>query len=301
MKKVNILMSTYNGEKYLKEQLDSLLHQTYENIEIHVRDDGSADGTKEILKAYEQRGEIKFYEGENVGYKKSFYWLLKNCGDADYFAYCDQDDIWLPQKIEMSVEALSEYEEIPALYISDFYWSDADANPERADEAYKKEHGITRFITRGDLHCFGFTEVFNKVTYNAIKDKECTAYCVHDEIPYQYCLSNGKVLWGREPAAYYRRHGNNASPQEYVGGTKFSHFIWRLKTFLFKNNKEEIYQRAVEFYHYFKTELPVEEQRIYETYTGNKHRMKKVFWNRRYRDTLWDEFCIRILFLIGRM
>ena len=71
-KKVAIVMSTYNGEKYIEEQLDSLFRQTYKNIEIYVRDDGSKDKTVEILKKYETQGKIHLYAKENKGFIKSF-------------------------------------------------------------------------------------------------------------------------------------------------------------------------------------------------------------------------------------
>ena len=78
-KKVAILMSTYNGEKYIKEQLDSLLNQSYKNIEIYIRDDGSKDKTINIVKEYENKyNNVIFNQGENVGYINSFFNLLKS-------------------------------------------------------------------------------------------------------------------------------------------------------------------------------------------------------------------------------
>ena len=83
-KKVAILLSTYNGEKYLKEQLDSILAQTYTNFELIIRDDGSKDNTVKIIKEYIEKTdkEITLIEGKNLGFIKSFFDLLKR-GDAD--------------------------------------------------------------------------------------------------------------------------------------------------------------------------------------------------------------------------
>ena len=94
--KVVVLMSTYNGEKYIQEQLESILTQTYHNIKIYVRDDGSSDQTLEILKKYENENKIILLKGTNKGFIGSFLTLLKECEEADYYAWCDQDDIWLP-------------------------------------------------------------------------------------------------------------------------------------------------------------------------------------------------------------
>ena len=88
-KKVAVIMSTYNGEKFVSEQLDSILNQTYSNIEIVVRDDGSKDNTVNIIKEYQKKyNNIKLYEGENIGFIKSFFELLK-LTESDYYACCE--------------------------------------------------------------------------------------------------------------------------------------------------------------------------------------------------------------------
>ena len=90
-KKVVILLSTYNGEKYLREQIDSILNQSYQNFELVVRDDGSKDSTVEIVKEYMEKSdkEITLMVGKNLGFIKSFFELLKH-SDADYFSFADQ-------------------------------------------------------------------------------------------------------------------------------------------------------------------------------------------------------------------
>ena len=107
MKSVCICVATYNGEKYLKEQLDSLLNQTYENINIIVQDDCSSDKTMEILQNYQHK--ITIYKNEkNLGYIKNFESLIKKA-NGDLIALCDQDDIWQKDKIEILVNQIKEY------------------------------------------------------------------------------------------------------------------------------------------------------------------------------------------------
>ena len=116
---IQILMSTYNGENYLREQLDSLLNQTYENIKILIRDDGSKDGTIQILKEYSEKypNKIECIFDENIGVIKSFFELMKKSDEkCNYFAFCDQDDFWLKEKVEKAIEQIKE--EIPFLYCS---------------------------------------------------------------------------------------------------------------------------------------------------------------------------------------
>ena len=115
VKKVQILMSTYNGEDYIREQLDSILAQSYPDVDILIRDDGSKDDTFVILKEYEERhSNIKAFQGENLGINKSFFELLKK-SQGDYIGFCDQDDYWLPEKIEKAVQQLERMTG-PALY-----------------------------------------------------------------------------------------------------------------------------------------------------------------------------------------
>ena len=110
--KITILLSTYNGEKYLKEQLDSILNQTYDDWFLLIRDDYSQDNTENIIDAYikdhpNKIKKIKSYE--NIGVVKSFEELLKTCS-SEYISFCDQDDIWLPTKLEESMEKMDELE-----------------------------------------------------------------------------------------------------------------------------------------------------------------------------------------------
>lgn len=104
---VTILLSSYNGCRFIAEQLDSLLAQDYPSIQIKVRDDGSTDGTLDVLRAYAQRStRISVTEGENLGCVGSFVDLLLST-DADILMFCDQDDVWLPTKVSSAVSALA--------------------------------------------------------------------------------------------------------------------------------------------------------------------------------------------------
>ncbi|MDY0402703.1 glycosyltransferase family 2 protein [Sulfurovum sp.] len=101
---VSIAMATYNGEKYLKEQLDSIYNQTYKNIEVIVCDDYSSDKTIEILEEYSKKYGLKYYVNEkNLGFKKNFQKAINLC-NGEYIALADQDDIWVENKLEVLVK-----------------------------------------------------------------------------------------------------------------------------------------------------------------------------------------------------
>ena len=146
MKKVNVLMSTYNGEAYIREQLDSLYHQTYQNIDVYIRDDGSTDGTYSIVEEYSQKSndKIRFIvipsNDKNLGYPDCFWELLRVVPKADYYSFCDQDDWWYPRKIEEAVLTLNTIDEsIPALTFCKFDYYDSNMKFIRNGDFYANQ------------------------------------------------------------------------------------------------------------------------------------------------------------------
>lgn len=302
MEKVNILLSSYNGEKYIAQQLDSLLAQDYPNISIHVRDDGSTDRTRQILHKYEKIGKIKVYEGDNLGFIQSFNWLLRNCNDADYYAWCDQDDLWMPDKISMAVQAIRKEEKnLPLLYISDFYWADAECNPVRRENAAPCPHTLEKRLIRSDWHGFGFTQLFNETCAKGIREKKTCILMPHDDTVYLYCLCCGKIIWGNQPAACFRRHGQNTSQQQRNGRRALSHLLWQIRYFLFEYSRETYYDRDREFLDIFREDLPDAVIDRFELYIRPGQRLRKICFRGRYRDSKKEDLATRMLFLLGKL
>ncbi|MCL2884649.1 MAG: glycosyltransferase, partial [Oscillospiraceae bacterium] len=112
---IDILLATYNGQAFLPAQLDSLLHQTYQDFLIHIRDDGSADATLQIIEQYKTNYPGKISVLENPipsGSAKSNFFHLLNEADmsGDYFLLCDQDDVWNPDKVELTLREMTKLE-----------------------------------------------------------------------------------------------------------------------------------------------------------------------------------------------
>src|ERR1700719_2334213 len=116
---VCVLLSTYNGEAFLEAQLESLRAQTGVEVRLHARDDGSTDGTVALLRRHAGTWPslVGLQSAENLGPAKSFLELLRTAPDADFYAFCDQDDVWLPGKLARAAEALAG-DTGPALYCS---------------------------------------------------------------------------------------------------------------------------------------------------------------------------------------
>lgn len=123
---VSVLLSTYNGQKYLQELVDSILAQENVYVRLQVRDDGSTDDTIKILKSYNDP-RIIVYSGQNLKPAKSFLSLLRDSEDSDYYAYCDQDDYWYPNKLTTAINSLKDID-LPALFISTYDVCDEQLN-----------------------------------------------------------------------------------------------------------------------------------------------------------------------------
>lgn len=124
---IAVLMSTYNGAGYIKQQIDSVLAQTHSDFTLYIRDDGSTDETCKIINSYSDN-RIVFQEGENLGPADSFFALLNMAKDADYIFFCDQDDVWFPEKIKVMLSKIAEYKDEPTMLFSDFSIMDSDGN-----------------------------------------------------------------------------------------------------------------------------------------------------------------------------
>lgn len=210
MEKIIVLMSTFNGEKHLREQIDSILAQMDVNVELLVRDDGSSDRTTEILAEYQEAGKLRWYTGENLKPAYSFMDLIQRAGDAPYYALSDQDDYWLPEKLSRAVRMLREAEPSrPALYHSRTILADENLNPIN-DE--RKGNQITTvkqaLIGSGATGC---TMCFNRALLELLRKPHPDFKLMHDNWIYKVCMvTEGSILRGDKPYILYRQHGNNA-------------------------------------------------------------------------------------------
>lgn len=211
MTKIVVLMSTYNGEKYLKTQLDSILAQQGVEVEILVRDDGSSDGTLKILQEYAAQNKLTYYTGSNLKPAKSFMDLIRKAPAADFYAFADQDDYWLPEKLSCAVEKLNQLgdQKQPSLYFGKTLLVDQDLRP--LETSRQKYRHFTNFVQAIiSSQATGCTFVFNKLLLELIRQYTPKFQLMHDAWLYQVCLSvGGATVFDEQPHIYYRQHGNN--------------------------------------------------------------------------------------------
>lgn len=207
MSKIAVLMSTYNGEQFIEEQMKSLAGQRCEHeIHIYVRDDGSSDNTINIIKSWENRLNIVLVRGNNIGPARSFWRLLQDQKiKADYYAFCDQDDIWDADKLELAVGHLNDNVH---LYTCNCRSIDAEGN---IIESLREKK--TPIIELENLFVSGFVQgcamVFTDQLRQYICKKNITCITMHDVVLCMYAMTYGKIYWDQTPHFGYRFHDNN--------------------------------------------------------------------------------------------
>lgn len=247
---VLILLSTYNGELYLKTLIESLISQLDVQVRILVRDDGSIDNTVRILNEYKNRGLLDFYIGTNIGPSKSFMDLIYKSSNVDFYAFCDQDDLWMPNKLKIAIENINSQR--PSLYFSKAEMYDKDL----VLINYKKYP--PRALTFGEAlirnNATGCTIVFNYKLLRILKSYKPDFIDMHDHWVYLVCLAiGGKVYYDVNSYIKYRQHGKNV-----VGGriTIFKDFANKVKNFI--NNNRSRYRLAAELKKGFYMSISVE-------------------------------------------
>ena len=238
--KINVLLSTYNGEKYLREQLESLLCQSVDDLRIIVRDDGSTDGTHAILDEYQGAGKLTWYTGANKGCAKSFWDLVMTCPDADYYAFCDQDDYWHPDKLQIATDALQKAGDsaVARLYFSDVHVVDAELGHisngmvERMPVDFA--HALIKNIAPG---C---TYVFNHAARALLKQYDTEKYTIdiHDWTAYKIIACFGEVVFDEKPHLDYRQHGDNVLGASKTGIGAYFAALHRFFGGVQQNNRE---------------------------------------------------------------
>lgn len=211
--KINILMSTYNGEKYLAQQIKSIQDQTLTDWKLLIRDDGSSDRTPQIIKEFvDIDSRIVFInenDRENFGVIKNFYTLVKH-EVADFYFFSDQDDYWIPRKLEISIEEALKYNESePLLVYTDL--SIVNNQLEVLQESmirYQSDHANTDLLSE-------LTE--NSVTGGTSVINHCLAelwtqsdnLLMHDWYLALIAAAKGKLVYIDQPTELYRQHEAN--------------------------------------------------------------------------------------------
>lgn len=234
--KVAVIMSTYNGEKYLEEQMKSILLQQKVDVHLYVRDDGSTDSTKSILLDFQANNDnIQLYFESNIGVGNSFMNCLYYAGIGyDFYAFSDQDDIWLPEKLITAISFLRMNNK--DLYSSNQICVDRVGNILGKRYETIPEHGVLECLTNNSIS--GCTFVFSNKLYKLIEShrpsEELLRKRIHDVWVAEIAALEKSLVYDENSYILYRQHENNV-----VGAYIDNRFLFRLKKKLNKLKKAE--------------------------------------------------------------
>jgi len=206
---VAVLLSTYNGERFLEALLDSLIAQDYPHLDLWVRDDGSSDRSLSVLERYAAAGKIaRLQNGGNIGVVGSFLELLRSAGDEyAFYAFCDQDDVWYPDKVSAAIQTLQSKEEgKPLLYCGRLEYIDQQLSP-LGLSPIPARMGLGNALVENVVT--GCTAVINARARRALLERWPPAVQMHDWWLYLVVSGVGRVIYDSRAFIRYRLHDHN--------------------------------------------------------------------------------------------
>ena len=213
---VQILLSSYNGASFLKDQLDSILGQTAQNWQLLIRDDGSTDETMKIVEEYCGRfpNKIKFVSGGSGGGSSSSFMSLLSIAEAPYVMFCDQDDIWITTKVETAfnkIVALEKQSPI-ALYFTDMKVVDKEMNELQPSffkqQKLKPEWSKIPYFAFAQSMGAGCTMIFTQALIQQLHQIKAPLF-QHDHWLLMHASFYGKVGFSVDKTVFYRQHESN--------------------------------------------------------------------------------------------
>ncbi len=298
---IDILLATYNGEKYIPEQLDSILGQTYQTFRLLISDDGSTDKTREILEQYAKKDSriVLFLQEKNLGYIRNFEFLLKQVTSA-YFMLSDQDDVWLPNKIETSMACLNKEG-------ADFVFGDLQVVDQELHMQYPSFGAFMQLDRKIKtcLHKKTLNYLYNCVTGCTILAKSTllkkmlpipntSKYVAHDHWMGLMASLYGKMAYVPETYILYRQHGDNQ-----IGTEKISHGFSTLGQVrrLFIDVKLGIFETYVKHSEAFPKEMQEKNQKALAYYEMINQKENLNFRKWRVFHELYKEETVRYYIL----
>ncbi len=296
MNKVIVLLSTFNGERYLRKQIESVLYQENVDVCLLVRDDGSTDSTRTILQKYEEQGALSLILGKNIGWRRSFMELVYAAPIADYYAFCDQDDIWLPNKLYEAIKTLEKIDDNIKLYCSNLYYY-KDGRNFGLIRKYIPNHNIYTCLIKNIAT--GCTIVFNKNLKKFMQYNIPQYIIAHDFWIYQVAQIFGTVYYDSNSYIYYRQHSDNQ-----IGAKKGILEIWnrRIKS-LFKTDGRSLQAKELlNCYFSFMNHNTIDIVKHVAEYKKSPILRIKLFLNNNFTmGSFANNFWLRLRILLGKL
>lgn len=284
---VNVLLSTYNGQNFVKQQIDSIFNQKNVQVKLWIRDDGSSDQTCEILKKMSRNDNVHLLLGNNIGWKLSFFELLKIVPNItnQFYAFSDQDDIWMENKLSVAVRMLGN--QVPEVYHSNVLVVDNELNEfgNRFNDTFSPNMNMANAFF--DSIALGCTMVFNSKLLAITKHHIPTQKTQHDAYVYALGFLLGKVVYDKQSYIFYRRHEDATSGFSKLKNNGSPSLIDRYKKY--KNGPKNNFSiRAKELIDGYECELSVKQNeflKVIASYKQNYIYKLKLIFDFQYKGT----------------
>lgn len=298
IKRVQVLMSSYNGEKYIAQQIESILRQKHVHVDLLVRDDGSRDSTWNILNKYSAEYQnVHAYAGENIGTQKSFFHLLTHADlQMDYYAFSDQDDVWHSQKLYRAVQILeSKAGHQPLLYSGNVICASENLKLRKHNYCpVRRQPSFGNALVENI--CRGCTEVFNKNLFELVRTHPPRCAILHDWWLYMSASCFGEVYFDDKAYILYRQHGGNQ-----VGMPDTLWKRWKHRLLNIESLRGMLSVQAEDFTYVYK-DMPIKSRELILMNGYRQDRKKKqaiLMGDTVYRQSLIDQLLYKILFGIN--
>ena len=299
-----VLLSCWNGEKYLRTQIESILSQSYRPLELYIRDDCSADGTAEILREAERAyANVHVdYGTENLGYPACFYALTdrEDIG-ADYYFFSDQDDKWYPEKISRAVSVMEAREGSgPLAYFTGYDLCDGELNKVRTvvPARFGKQVGLRE--TLYEVCGLEFTMGINREAFELLKEYRPRRSAARGTWMNMLYSALGTIILDDRPAAAYRRNESSVTNRGTSRGA-----LWKWRTAHFRKQDLAEYRSMLrEFEEIAGPKLTEKDVRTLRLFASGRYlpdAFRKAFWPHRLRSGAAEEAALRLMFLLGRL
>lgn len=295
--RVQVLLSTYNGAAFLRPQLDSLLYQTGVELSILIRDDGSTDNTVALIKDQIARyPQIRLIEGTNLGVVPSYFALMNAADPAvDFFAFCDQDDVWLPTKLATAVQTLAAFS-LPAVFASPVLITQDGVTTVGQTPVPRKPLALGNALVQNRL--IGCSVVFNRALLALVREfpPDTAQVNMHDWWVYLVAAAFGQVVFHPQPTLLYRQHTAN------VVGLKSDSMDAKMKRF--KQNRRACSRQAQMFLDAFAPRLSAEQIQLIKRIADEYRllpRIRLALSGQVYRQAAIDDLILKLLLVLNRV
>ncbi len=302
VKDIQILLSTYNGEEYLRAQLDSYVSlSNFDRVKVLIRDDGSTDGTRGILEEYREKYGFELIFGENVGLNASMHALvLASSPECKYFSFSDQDDVWLPEKLlraQRELEAYADSDE-PVLYAASSTLADVNLAELGHTDIPKRKPSFYNAMVQNV--CVGHTQVCNRAAIELLKLGTSSDVMVMDYWVYTLVSAMGKIIYDPVYTTLYRQHGNNVIGYSSSKWQSFKIRLARIKS----RRSEKMAKQLWAFLGIYGDKIPEEYRKEGEKFFRREKnfftRLGYIFTTKAYRQSAFEDIVFKTMYLFGR-